>query len=286
MVIENSYNKGTLTFNPNGFDIGARIGGLVGYLGNEDLQAIFKNSYNSGNIYNGNTNGGLIGCSNMSVIIYKCYNSGTINIENETWSATQCVGGLIGTLTGWSFLHGSSIILNSYNSGDIIGNTITSDTSVGLLANIYSNEVLIINCYNVGNMHANSSKGTSLTKGLISSPDSVSPKSVDKNLYCKNTLNNVYNLGSLDGDISYTIGDIGILNTNKVENTYYVSGTTSSNIEIGISKEITYMKSQSFVDELNNNIKLIDLEEIDPVLKDYTLVNWKLGNDGYPTLDF
>ena len=45
------------------------------------------------------------------------------------------------------------------------------------------------------------------------------------------------------------------------------------------------MKQQTFVDELNNNINSINLEEIDPILKDYKLVNWKLGDDSYPTLD-
>ena len=47
---------------------------------------------------------------------------------------------------------------------------------------------------------------------------------------------------------------------------------------------IEQMKQQEFVDTLNENIKNINLEEIDSLLKDYKLSKWTLGKDGYPTL--
>ena len=44
------------------------------------------------------------------------------------------------------------------------------------------------------------------------------------------------------------------------------------------------MKLQTFVEHLNQNIENINLTEIDPSLKGYTLSKWTLGSDDYPTL--
>ena len=46
------------------------------------------------------------------------------------------------------------------------------------------------------------------------------------------------------------------------------------------------MKNQSFVDTLNGNIASVeaDMKEKYPILNDYTLSRWKLGEDSYPTL--
>ena len=89
---------------------------------------------------------------------------------------------------------------------------------------------------------------------------------------------------------NYKIYRLGYFNNNyvSIKKTYYENNVSASNISDIDATPMTIekMKSQSFVDELNNNIKSINLEEIDPLLKDYTLVNWKLGEDNYPTLDF
>ena len=48
----------------------------------------------------------------------------------------------------------------------------------------------------------------------------------------------------------------------------------------------TEMKSQTFVNTLNNNLKNIDLSQIDESLTGYTLSKWKLGKNGYPVFDW
>ena len=46
------------------------------------------------------------------------------------------------------------------------------------------------------------------------------------------------------------------------------------------------MKSQTFVNTLNNNVNNINLSSIDSSLLGYTLNKWKLGSNGYPVFDW
>lgn len=46
------------------------------------------------------------------------------------------------------------------------------------------------------------------------------------------------------------------------------------------------MKSEKFVNILNNNLANINLSEIDESLAKYTLSTWKIGNEGYPVFSY
>ena len=288
VIINNSYNdNNTLKISPNGFDIFAVNGGLVGVISNQSEINIIKNSHNSGTIINGNRVGGIIGSIESGIVIDRCFNTGNIQDEGEIWTSQSQIGGLIGVANSWSFFHLKDIIINSYNLGNIIANNETTTHVSGILQNMHSNNLILLNSYNIGNLDLQSIGDVS---GLVFSGNKgLQNQSTEKNT---NILNNVYNLGitSSVNSNKYSLGYFELdMTTNDIKNTYYFSGENDlgSNIDgIGTSMPINQMKNQSFVDKLNQNIESINLEEIDPVLKDYKLVNWKLGNDGYPTLDF
>ena len=287
VVINNSNNdRNTLKISPSGFDTGESIGGLIGILSNQTEISFINNSYNSGEIVNGTKVGGLIGSLESGIIIDKCNNGGDILVEGEIWSGASYIGSLIGVIHSFAFLHPIDIIINCFNTGNMEANNNTSTLMTGLLSNVNSGNVIILNSYNIGNLNLQSNNG--FVSGLVySNARGLQNQSTENNI---NKLNNLYSLGKIDG-VATNKYNIGYFNpdttTNDIKNTYYLSDENilESNIEgIGTSMSINEMKSQSFVDELNNNIKSINLEEIDESLKDYTLSKWKLGENGYPTL--
>ena len=109
----------------------------------------------------------------------------------------------------------------------------------------------------------------------------------------KLTLNNVYNLGDVTNNenpnTSYSIGWLDA-NSYNITNTYYkkTETMTGSNIsnEGGTGMSLEEMKSGTLLNYLNNNIRNINLTQIDSNLKGYTLVKWKTGRDGYPVFEY
>ena len=289
VIINSSYNSNNkIEINPNGFNAWGLNGGLIGWLYNKDEISIIKNSYNTGEIINGTRVGGTIGHLSSGIIMDKCYNAGNINVKNEKWTDGTHVGGLVSNANGFYFVTKQDIIINSFNSGNIIIYDNNSTTINGIVSSSWSKNLILLNSYNVGNINLQSNSSRDRSSGVINS-SSRNSQSTANNI---NILNNVYNLGKIIGTEpqKYSFGYFDPnTTTNDIKNVYYLDYDNipgSNVISYGMSKTIEQMKSQSFVDELNNNIKSINLEEIDPLLKDYTLVNWKLGEDGYPTLDF
>ena len=295
LEISNSYNAACINHlrtEYNGF-IQVDIGGLIGKIyNNEENEKTFKiiESYNLGNIVGGTYTGGIIGFNsgNVKTIINKSYNNGNINNSNLSFTEVRPsteTSGIIGYSEGLNSYVAKDYIINSYNSGSING----FDGAGGFIALSHvSTSENIINSYNVGEIsqvNVDNSMGSSYGIGCFSRHQ--------LSVYNKLIINNVYQLSKLNGTANFLIfvGDGVEYNVN---NLYYKQGLPSTNL--GLSKPENYMKSNDFVIDLNSNIinnntlktsnGNITLEEIDPVLKDYTLVNWKLGTEGYPTLDF
>ena len=288
VIINNSYNaNNTLKISPNGYDFIARIGGLIGLLYNQNEISIITNSYNSGEIVNGNRVGGLIGELSSGIIIDKCYNSGNIDVTNEIYISMSQIGGLIGAADSYSFFHPADIIMNSYNTGNITANNKNVTYIVGLMQNLHSNKLILLNSYNSGNLDLQSNIGTSVVSGLVlSNFKGLENQSSEKNV---NILNSVYNIGTVNGIITYKYG-LGYFDvtttTNDIKNTYYENSVSASNVTGigGTPMSLNDMKLESFVTQLNTNKNTIDLSSIDSSLSEYTLCNWKLGNSGYPEL--
>jgi len=82
--------------------------------------------------------------------------------------------------------------------------------------------------------------------------------------------NNFYNLGSVTGPNNYVLY-ISNINTYDVKNTYHLDTISGSNVE-GITTPMSEsdMKSETFVNTLNNNLANINLSEIDESLAEYT----------------
>ena len=239
---------------------GTYVGGIVGYASYSDI----NNSYNKININinsSGSYSGGISGYSKNS-IINNCY-----NIGNLTTKSNYC-GGITAFCS-------KSTVNNSYNKGNIIGEGYGQGGIVGKLTDSSS----ISNCYNIGNV-------TGKYVGGI----------VGYSYIC--TMKNVYNKGNIEGIGSYAGGIIGYLQYNSIiENSYTTGNVTNSSgragaiggyitdsrvingyylntIEVEGSKiqesgralEESYMKTDTFVKDLNDNV-------------------WNKDDDtGYPTL--
>lgn len=280
IIIKNSHNEGEIKHSRINYDnfISSIVGGLVGQIFriNNDLsENKITNSYNNGNIYGGTYAGGIIGniYGNTKTIINKTYNMGKIDNSNLSFVSPNLgveTSGIISYNDGGNYIT-KSFIINSYNLGEIKG----FDGAGGLMALSFSNvNNTIINSYNTGKISSqNGYFGTIGSNGI-----GIFAK-FDKSNSNVLFINNVYNYG--------TTNNLHVINVDdtinpQINNLYYNEELIETNY--GISKPTAYIKSQSFVDELNQNIKNINLEEIDASLKDITLNSWQLDKDGYPTL--
>ena len=262
LKIDNCSNHGTITN-------GGHAGGLVGYSGSIKAITIIKKSANYGNISSHGDAGGIVSNGGGIILIDKTHNEGVIT---STLSMAGTAG-LIGCAWAAHDQMGKIYILNSYNTGTING----TRSIVSGLAFAQGFSAVVLNSYNKSNVFAPSGNG-------IFGFWPWDTKSIN--------INNVFNIGESDRKVGHVSSDA---KDYVFKNMYYLKGdgvnSGVGNKAIGLTESQMKNEEQlenglNFVDELNNNIKTINLEEIDPILKDYTLVNWKLGEDGYPTLDF
>ena len=256
-------------------------GGLVGRAQNYSMLTI-ENSYNTSDIKGGTHVGGILGESTVAkLIMNKCYNTGNLILSEIGFSAGLIFGGLSS-----GFWDSQNVyIINSYNTGNIIRNNINNSIrDIGLIGFINndtgtnSTKSYVINSYNLG--HLSSNNFSSGIADVISS--------------CNITINNVYNLGNLEGTTKYGILRSTTTGTVDVKNAYYLTGVNGSNVSSNGSNlsidtksmNENEIKSQIFVDTLNSNINNIDLGSIDSELSNYKLEQWILGSGGYPTLNY
>ncbi len=319
LKIDNCHNYGTLTQTLGG----GYIGGLIGRDNGSLSKIIVTNSHNAGEIISNNeieraiNLGGIIGRSYGSITIDNSYNSGNIINNKKTYEANQSLslGGLIGNNNTYEGKSAIAVITNSYNTGSISGgnrvggligcNTenavaiidgstnhgkISSDVIAGTNASVagglvgYNNNsnIYILNSYNTGNI----SNPTSNSYGINSVENTV------------NIINNVYNIGTLEGKTKYELGFINSDMTYSINNFYYKndSGIKGSNITdneiIGMSS--TEMTNKTFTDTLNNNINSINLSEIfkdesnevKEIINNIKLIDWIQSEEGYPVLNY
>jgi len=230
------------------------VGGLLGN-GSNNSNIFISESYNNGKIENGSRTGGLVGTitDNSKLIIDKSYNLADItsnSIREDNLYSTY-VGGLL----GYNY-KSTCYILNSYNLNNI--------TSIGIASGIvgavnFGAKQRIINTYNTGNVIANLFFTSALT--IVAK---------NENLVNNIFANNFYNLGSVTGPNNYVLY-ISNINTYDVKNTYHLDTISGSNVE-GITTPMSEsdMKSETFVNTLNNNLANINLSEIDESLAEYT----------------
>ncbi len=280
-MITNSHNTGEIN-SKNTENYSTVVGGIIGKIWNSTETTKVENSYNTGNINGGTRIGGIIGSStnNSKVLINKCYNTGNLTSQEDTkFTGNVNMGGIISEV----YSNSTSNILNSYNTGMLIskaintGNYVSGIASVNDSANISTS--IIINSYNLGSLISKNN-----VSGIVEAANTSNSK-----------INNVYNAGNVEVTRIYSIIKSNLTGTVDVKNAYYLSGVEGSNVSSNGSNlsidtksmsEIE-IKSQTFVDTLNSNINNIDLESIDPDLKDYTLVDWVIDSStGYPTLNF
>lgn len=239
-----------------------------------------ESCYNNGEIKGGTRVGGIVSSAletGIVLIINRSYNLGNLSGFSETkYTSGVEVGGVF--CQAWN---GAKVyILNSYNTGLLdakVENSSIGGSAAGIAEQSGNNGnpslVAVLNSYNSGNITAkNFAVGIS---GVI----------YQSNL----AINNVFNIGKLtDGSIErYSI----LWNTGSgsldVKNAYYLGqeGVSPSNIsKTDGMYEIKDDIKNNLVNILNENKNKINLSEYGEEIKDYELVNWIQGIDGYPTL--
>lgn len=252
------------------------FGGIVGYA----KETIVRNSYNSGRLsaqmesYQGGAAercGGIVGRID-GCTIQECYNCGEIVSIYETTSTYPAypeLGGIIGTAS----LNVSSFVEKCYNIGDIkvrisssyyqegknlkgcMGGIVGSGSYTKLNACYNKNNVTISGQYDV---HGDTQ---SYIAGLIGKAS-------------KDTIQNSYTVFSFVRS-SPDVNIYGTLSTSVAsdcvfENAHYISTAATDQIQ-GTAQTAEYMKSEAFVNQLNEN-------------GTYFRMDTKNENEGFPIL--
>ena len=266
--ITNCYNLAKITSTES------YAGGLV----EQAVSSEITNCYNTGNVSSTSAPAGGLSYSMVSCNVTNCYNTGDVS------STSAPVGGIAYEIE-------ASTVTNCYNTGNTSSE---ASTPVGGLAYGISGSK-IINCYNTGAVESKSAPATGLAYGISGSKiincyntgavESKSAPAAGLAYEIKNsTIANFYNAGIVSSGVSMTAG-IGFTNTsNTITNIYYLNTSAPSGMynRTDVSGQIESkteqeMKSKTFTDLLNENIKNIST--------DTTLLNWKYKANQYPTLE-
>ncbi|QUH25477.1 leucine-rich repeat protein [Serpentinicella alkaliphila] len=136
----------------------SNVGGLIGrmYINNPSLEGEISNVSVTGVITGRYSVGGLAGYiwhnENGKLEISDC--SSNVDIEGTN----NGLGGLVGSI-------GRAIVVNSYATGDVIGDSDNSDQVGGLIG--YAQSVTILNTYATGNVAGNGANGFGGVGGLV-----------------------------------------------------------------------------------------------------------------------
>ena len=264
--VEKCKNYGKITLTGSSWDYGG-AGGINGMMsGGENTEYIVNDCTNYGDIQGYYNVGGIVGCSSTgSAILNNCKNTGRINCINQTRASA---GGIL----GWQ-RYGNLKIVNSYNTGEIVGNYMQGGIIGRASGPSWDTEIItsINNCWSIGSI--NSSNNAS--GGIIGGQGTTAAKNY---LY----INNSWNLGRLEGEpVGQVIGKIETSTSTETKTEFenvYCEGTAigTGTLTSGeaTQKTSSEMKSQSFIDLLNSNIGT-----------NTDWKRWKLGKDGYPTFE-
>lgn len=268
----------------------SNAGGIVGY----NIKMV-QDSTNIGEIYSlaGNGcaqagSGGIVGMNRSEdAIIDNCTNEGYVKIEgygqypeghaggicgynrfgkiNLTKNLGDVEGYIIGGICGGTG-HGGVIISNSYNAGHINGKRIASGI-LGEQERVYTSEenkhyAKIYNCYNMGEL-----SGTSYG---ITMMDNAGTNII--------ILENCYNIANA----TYGICKIGNSDL-TLKNLYYLDTSSNKGMESEdiFPKTEEFMKSQAFVDLLNENVTTNNTGNHEE-LWNYWAMDTENVNNGYP----
>ena len=241
------------------YSTGKYVGGISG--GNYGT-AIIEYCYNKADISGESYIGGVSGYNSNSyaggIEISKCYNLGSIS-ANGSYAA-----GILGS----SWLNG--IVDQCYNSGYIQ----SESYAAGIVSKMYGKDeysTKVTNCFNAGKIESSRNAGIIATIAF------------GKNDIVKNC----YNIGSIKTN-GYYIGEIVGHNTSNalIENCYYF---TTSDVKAINNKddeennvyglERIYMRTQEFVDLLNNNDN--DIWKLSEGDFKYPVFNWQTTYPNY-----
>ena len=247
--IQNCYNKSKIYAEIEFVD--TYVGGIVAFAWgeSEENKVIIEDCYNEGQL-EGKGMTAIAGVVNMPIYceINRCYNVGNIYTDGVSF-----VGGIVAQAS-------ESKIYNSYNIGDITA--INNQEVGGIAGEIESTQ--IYNVYNAGKIILKTNVNDSA--GIVGS------------VYENSKIGNAFNIGIIEGEYNWKYECVGGYGEEDIDKPlYYVLGRNNPSLVVTdkfVSKTLSEINSQAFVDELNENIK--DMPEC---------VKWKLGNNGYPVLD-
>ena len=267
---------------------GNHAGGLVGATG-EDSHLFVESSYNEGEVGNSIiTAAGILALGNGNCYINNSYNIGEISTDSEgNDSGTISLGGLIAAN------YESAFIINSYNLGGVTytGNS-TANNSIAGLIGLVSGGAHILNSYNQGDINDDTIQN--YVGGIANTV--AWDNDVHKQIY------NCYNSGTISG--GNTRYQIGYLYNGNLKDAYYKNDTgilgSNSSETFGISDTNMKLKDETNTDsllyKLKNGQENIDLETISNDLINHgfssnyfslSLCDWIIDDKtGYPTLNY
>ena len=227
------------------------VGGIVGSY----TSGTITNCYNKCEINGSSYAGGIIGHAYATnVELSNCYNFGNVT--------GKIAAGILSRNGGDGF---RTIITNCFNVGNITGTE--KSTAGGILGDIKTMTLNINNCYNLGEIKS----------------DTFSGGIVGYSRYTVN-INNGYNAGRIYSDGKADIIVPEIWNSKIVlKNFFYDESNLIKGVQIYSKDAISFKNNKEGVEELKNNLnEYMDESGIYP----NRWYKWKLGEDGYPILDF
>ena len=254
--IQNLYVNGKISrANLEKTDMSNAVAGICGRANGNEITIV--NCVSDVEIYANNYGvAGILGRGFAdSWTVINCANLGRIENKSES------TAGIIGRPEG------SAYVYNCYNVGDIIGGKVNGGTG-GIVGDIVStNERIISNVYNIGNIQMDGGYGAGGIVGQIRS--------------CTNAnINSAYSIGKILGKSTY-LGSICAFVRNdatvNITNSKYKKGLcskiigNSSVLEYEGVTEVDELTGEELVKELNAN-----------VAENSGWKQWKLGPDGYP----
>lgn len=218
------YSNGTVNnLSVNGLKAstsGSRAGGIIGYSDG----AVIKNCHSnySEGVSSSSTAGGIMGHGSATII--NCHNTGDVLLAASS-------GGIVGLAV-------EVTITNCNNTGNVSSTNSGYATAGGILG--HGGTATIIDCYNTGNIEA--SYGSNSFAGGI-----------DGRSAGRTNIINSYNVGTItSSDVSG--GIIGFSTNGIVSNSYYLNTCGGNSTYGGQPLSSDAMKTQEFVETLNNGL--------------------------------